>query len=563
MNQDTSLEDSLETLGAALRSRPRLTDRVMDEVRRDVAEGAMPPRTTVRRPWKRFAAAAGTFAMVAAILLAVMMLFPSRSVGWAEVTQAIHAQKWIRATVRFPDGADGTMWLSPDQQIWAFRVSDSSYFYSGRERVKYEYVPGPGDRSVTKLPLGEDSAQRVLSMNALSQGKSAVGHWLFGTEKILSQERREITEAGKTWIEFRMTLWRGDRNQATLRVDPETKLPVSLALASPTNPKDPLTWLFDYPEHGPLDIYALGVPRETKIDDRMPSNDALEVLRAMVSSREEIGDFRLLVGEYSIYGDRGAVVWRKGDRWRVDSYSNDGNVTPVVEPPNDRDWAEWFEARLKGYEPIPVFVCDGKTVWENSSSLPGARPRWKVSAVIAPQDLMSGDGLGSLPLSPRVKIASLLFPDLWPKAGWGFEFDPQPADAPGCVLIKRSEPRATERPLVGHEWYYIDPAKHHAVVRVESFSLPPESPRDPNAARTRATIRMDNFQQTKQGFWYPAVIYMTMPVYNLMPGGDKINLRQDPGVIQQMKTTIRYHFEFVTDLPDSLFTIGDARAPQE
>ena len=30
-----------------------------------------------------------------------------------------------------------------------------------------------------------------------------------------------------------------------------------------------------------------------------------------------------------------------------------------------------------------------------------------------------------------------------------------------------------------------------------------------------------------------------------------------------MKTTIRYHFDFVTDLPDSLFTIGDTRAPQE
>ena len=102
-------------------------------------------------------------------------------------TQAIHAQKWIHATVRYPEGGDGTMWLSPDQQIWALRLNDSSYFfYSGRERVKYEYVPSPGDRSVTKLPLGEDSAQRVLSMNALSQGKSAVGHWLIGIEKILS-----------------------------------------------------------------------------------------------------------------------------------------------------------------------------------------------------------------------------------------------------------------------------------------------------------------------------------------------------------------------------------------
>jgi hypothetical protein len=563
MNQDTNLEDSLEALGAALRSRPRLTDRVMDEVRRAVAEGAMPPQTTVRRPRQLFAAAAGTFAMVAAILLAVMMLFPSRSVGWAEVTQAIHAQKWIRATVRYTDGGNGTMWLSPDQQIWAFRLNDSSYFYSGRERVKYEYVPSPGDRSVTKLPLGEDSAQRVLSMNALSQGKSAVGHWLFGTEKILSQERREITEAGKTWIEFRMTLWRGDRNQAILRVDPETKLPVSLALVSPTNPKDPLTWHFDYPDHGPVDIYALGVPPETKVDDRMPSNDALKVLRAMVSSREEIGDFRLLVGEYSGYGDLGAVVWRKGDLWRVDSYSNHGNVTPAVEPPEGQDWAKWFEARLKGHEPIPIYVCDGRTVWVNSDPLPGARPRWKVSPHIGPQDLMSGEGLGSLPGCLNVKIASLLFPDLSPKRGWDFEFDPQPSDAPGCVLLKRSARLATEKPLVGHEWYYVDPAKHHAVVRAELFNLPPESPSDPIATRQRQTIRMDNFQQTKQGFWYPAVIY------NTMADDDEIQPRKDHGgrpvpvgAILQVKQTIRYHFDFAADLPDSLFTVDDTRAPQ-
>ena len=67
----------------------------MDEVRRAVAEGAIPPPTTVRRARHLFAAAAGTFAMVAAILLTVMMLFPSRSAGWAEVTQPIYAAKWI------------------------------------------------------------------------------------------------------------------------------------------------------------------------------------------------------------------------------------------------------------------------------------------------------------------------------------------------------------------------------------------------------------------------------------------------------------------------------------
>ncbi len=122
---------------------------------------------------------------------------------------------------------------------------------------------------------------------------------------------------------------------------------------------------------------------------------------------------------------------------------------------------------------------------------------------------------------------------------------------------------ATSIPAVGHEWYYVDPAKRHAVVRVELFSLPPESPSDSNAARTRATIRMDNFQQTKQGFWYPAVIHTTMPVYTIMPGGGEINLRQDPGAIRQMKATIRYHFDFAADLLDSLFTVGETRAPEK
>ena len=445
------------------------------------------------------------------------------------------------------------MWLSPEQQIWAFRLGGSSYFYNGLEQVKYEFREG--DKSITKLPLGEDNAQRVLSMNAWSHGKSAVGHWLFGTEKIVSQERREVAEAGKTWLEFRMTLWRGDMNQATLRVDPETRLPVYLLLMSPKNSKESIKWQFDYPADGPTDIYALGVPHETKIDDRMPLNDALAVLRAIAKSREGIGDFRLLVGEYPAYGQFGSVVWRKGDRWRVDLYWDHGNDNFAVEPPEGQNWAEWFEARLKGCESVPVFVCDGKTVWENSRPLPGARPQWKVSPHTGPQDLMSGEGRGSLPGSHNVKIASLLFPDLSPKIGWGFEFDPQPADGRGCVLLKRSARLATKEPLVGHEWYYVDPAKSHAVVRA-SFSTCRPTRSDPEASRTRETIRMEDFQQTKQGFWYPTIIH------NTMPSAPVVNPQQDQPAIEQWKTTIRYHFDFTADLPDSLFTIEDARAAQ-
>ena len=237
-------------------------------------------------------------------------------------------------------------------------MGGSSYFYDGLEQVKYEFPEG--GKSITKLPLGEDDAQRVLSMNALSQGKSAVGHWLFGTEKIVSQERREVTEAGKTWIEFQMTLWRGDMNQATLRVDPETRLPVYLLLMSPKNAKKSIKWQFDYPADGPTDIYALGVPHETKIDDRMPSNDALAVLRAIAKSRERIGDFRLLVGESPAYGQFGSVVGVKGIAGEWIYTGTTAMTTLRSSHLKDQNWAEWFEAQLKGCEPVPVLSAMGR-----------------------------------------------------------------------------------------------------------------------------------------------------------------------------------------------------------
>jgi hypothetical protein len=288
----------------------------------------------------------------------------------------------------------------------------------------------------------------------------------------------------------------------------------------------------------------------------MPSDHALAVLRAMAESRKGIGDFRLLVGTYPGHGRLGIVVVRKGDRWRVDSYSHDGDGDVATEPPGDRVWAEWFEERLKRGEPTPLYVCDGKSVWENSDPRPGGEPVWKASRHIGPQDLMSGEGLGGLSGAPDVKIASLLFPDLSPRPGWGFEFDPKPADAPGCVLLKRSARLATAEPLVGHEWYYVDPAKGHVVVRAALFNLPPDAAGDPGASRTRQTIRMEDFLRTSRGFWYPAVIHDSRPAALAVDAG------QDRGAIRREETTVRYHFDLAADLPESLFTIDAARAPE-
>jgi len=558
MNQNTSLEDRLEALGAAIRERPRLTDRVMDEVRESGADGPTeePPTPLTRakqRRWKILAASVISVATVAGGVLIALLIVPSPSVGWADVTKAIQSQKWIRGTAAFPDDRDGTMWLSPERQIWAFRSKRSFRFFDGRERAKYEYYGG--SRAIERLPLGEEDARRVLPLDALSQDKDAIGPWLFGTEKIVDQKRREVTEDGKTWIEFQMVLWRGDANQATLRVDPETKLPVYLLVSAPGDASKSFKWQFDYPEDGPTDIYALGVPREIKIDDQMPSDEVQRVLDAMAASRALIGDFRLLVAEEE--DNRVFIVMRKGDRWRVD-------VCTGFYPPKPADGgaaSDWFAERLKRSEPIPQYICDGKTVYKNPKVRPissdGDSIQWERSRH-APQDLLSTGGSfdRSLSCAPYVTLATFVYPDLTPIRGWGFEFDPQPADSPGCVLIKRSARTTRKEPWRAHEWFYLDPAKGHAVIRAELFGLPADAPADPEVAGGQ-TIRMESFQQSPQGFWYPTVAHDTRSTVGEL---------NDKGEILQRKTapqttTVRYDFDFEVNLPDSLFTIDDAQLP--
>jgi len=173
----------------------------------------------------------------------------------------------MRARTTHLDGKTGTMWLSTQRKIWAFRTDALLQFADGGQRAKYEYRVGA--KQITKFSLGENDLQRVMPLNDLAQNKQVLGPWLFGSEKILSQQRREIVEDGKRWIEFDLVLWRGDSNQTTLRVDPQTKLPVFLSLKAPTDPTKTIQWKFDYPEDGPQNVYALGVPAEIKIDDRM------------------------------------------------------------------------------------------------------------------------------------------------------------------------------------------------------------------------------------------------------------------------------------------------------
>lgn len=507
-----------------------------------------PPTTVAPRGWKGrwrlVAASVVTVVTVAGAVLIALLAFPSPTIGWADVTKAIQSQKWIRGTFTYPAGDRANMWLSPERQIWASRGGRDFLFFDGRERAKYEYFGG----AIFKSPLGEEDAGRVLPMDALSQDKDAIGPWLFGSVKIVDQERREVMEGGKKWIEFHLVLFPGKANQATLRVDPETRLPVYLFVTSPDDASLAHRWDFDYPEDGPTDIYALGVPREAKIDDRMPSDEAQRLFDAMAASRAMIGDFRLMVAEDE--EDRIFIVSRKGDRWRVDVCHGLDPREPAV----DQAVSDWFAELLKRSTPIPLYICDGKTVYRNPSLGRSTEKdvRWrKVGRYVAPQDLMSVGWLRytGLAFASYVKLWELVYPDLTPAGSTPFELDRRPPDAPGCVLTKRFS--LSTGGTAWHEWCYVDPAKGHAVVRAELFYVPADTPPDPESCTEHWSMRMEDFRQTTNGLWYPTVLRNTGFVVD--HEDEMAGRRPAPRTI-----TVYYHMDCDVDLPDSLFTIDDA-----
>lgn len=534
MNRRNTLEDQLESIGAALRSRPSLSDRVMTQVRSAVAEDAVPaaPAVLQVQPRRRFLRSAMAAAVAIAAAALVAILFPSPSaIGCAQVAEALKAQKWIRGQVTYANGKQGTVWISPKRQLWALKLDPSVSFFDGREYAKYEYRGGA--EPITKLPLGEADAERVLPLEAIAADKDRLGPWLLG-ETILQQQRREVTENGETWIEFQLTLARGDITEGTLRVDPKTKLPVYLMLTSREDKTKVTKFVFDYPAEGPADIYALGVPREAKIDELVPLKTTAELLKAVAASRAKIGAFQLIVGHpLGGFGDApvypASLVTRDGDRWRVD-----GCLPPdmpgAVPPPAGAGWDLWAADQVKRSTLVPLFACDGRTIWENTVFPETDGFNWQVSKNAAPQSLMSGEGLGSLNLARHIKFAGLLYPDLSPRRGWSFEIDTEPKDHPGCVLVKRSGEVTAPEPRIAHEWYYVDPAKGHAVVQIELFSVVPGRPAIPANSKSRQTIEMRDFQQAPAGWWYCTELVDTMSSL----------LAEDP----PRRTTIRYAFDF-------------------
>jgi hypothetical protein len=546
MRTTDSIETLLEALGMSLRERPTVIEQIMREVRLvDAATKTVNATSTVARASRRLHRGLWLAATVAGLGVAVILgLFfdPKPSVGWEEMSKAMRGKHWIHAR----NGRGGELWVSPELKRWAHKVNNNWIIFGDEKlRTRQEFKRLTEDRPgvITLTHLGEESVERMLPLDDLAANAAAVQPWIFGTTRIIDQKRRVVTEKGNAWIEFDLTLSPsvGPDYRGTLRIDPKTSLPARLREMSESHADDmrkwELQWEFAYPDRGPSEIYDLGVPRGAAVKDRMPSNTAQRVLDAMAASRARIGDFRMITwpsprgpfdGLFGMLTSMPQVVWRKGERWRVDRCVQEQGAAGEFKPAAGQSQDDWLDERMRHTQPI--LICDGRIVNVNDSSENPLVVNWRPGKW-APQDLLAGNR--SSCCLGQIYFAAKVYPDLTAPPGWNLEFDPQPGDADGCVLIRLSAESTVGG--TGNEWYYIDPAKGHAVVRKELFNWSAAAKPDQLPAN-RQTIRMEDFRQSPTGCWYPTVIRYV-------------------NVVGNVDVATHYRFDFDADLPDSLFFV--------
>jgi len=150
-----------------------------------------------------------------------------------------------------------------------------------------------------------------------------------GRKKGLVVEIREEsqTKAGKTYAVYVITIPEHGA-EARITVDSAAHRIVEMATRTAEGPKAPGNYVLeiDYPETGPSDIYAVGVPRDAKVVEKLPSVDLLALHEKVEQARKRFApSYRALIwkgwvppGSDQYQLSQLVVVYKKNGRFRVE-----------------------------------------------------------------------------------------------------------------------------------------------------------------------------------------------------------------------------------------------------
>jgi hypothetical protein len=446
------------------------------ETLRSLVLGRLHPSRPTRR-WKaRLLVGSGLAALMFAA--AVVLLTLGRPViAWAQVAEALQGRPWVHGKLVGPD--DKVMfeeWLSSNRNVSGVKAGPLIAFHDHKRKVVTKYFPGKD--VVYRLPEGTPQEANFLRqvLDLLLDPKGPAKFPFPGME-LIGQSSREVEEDGKKSLEIELLFRfaggsRGGPRPMIIRVDPSTKLPQSLVMQSEDGMKYRAS--IDYPDHGPADVFDMGVPRTAKVVDRSPNEDVDRVLAKLKAGREQFDDYCAFVVENrllspdNLTGFTAYRVWRKGRRWRVEQMRPE---PPVWAPPADVNLA-WWKTHQGDFVFVPRIVSDGKEYWDYYLA-DAWKPGMSVHApgsgqVVGPNQLMAPADDPVLPF-----WCQDLLPEQTghPTAGVGqpdhdreFLVESKPESGPpGTILLRGRDPNPLIKQTADHFRLWIDPASFLAM----------------------------------------------------------------------------------------------------
>jgi hypothetical protein len=557
-------EEFAQSLGA--RAKEELT-RVLQE-----RPKAGMPRTRPASPMaRRLRRAVLAAAAVAAAIFAAVWLWPGDAAqAWAQVVEAVRTKPWVHGVVTTSDGKHvGEIWFSLRSAVAANRDSSRVVYEDSNSGVRQEYDPKQNE--IYRLSSTDVSRKEIRSaqtmFSQLFRGSERLEPNFAGVP-IVKQQRRRVTDQGREWIEYTLSLDYGpQRGSIVIRVDAQTLLPASMEFsdaAEPTAQSRPqVRFALDYPEQGPADVYALGVPRSAKLIDRVPKPELARVLDGVKSSRQRFADsyYAIVFETHETDGQSetqwpAAVlsqVWCKGDCWRVEQgFARSRVHVPAEVLAAGAGKMTWWKEHLKDYDFEPSAVCDGKAIYapkgprRNEQRTP-QNTVWEVWANVNHAEA-------------RMRAASFgpaghYMPELYaypcgisaPYRDNSVELDPSPSVGPAGALLLKYGYRGSMANAISSCRYWVDPARSYVTLRYELGE--PVGPKAGPGARGPDTYVAEGLAQAPSGIWYATVVR-------------RLGAGAPAATQKNASTVIRFFVDFKADMPESLFKPGQLAPPK-
>jgi len=484
-------------------------------------------------------------AAAAVIIIAVMIginhfggSIDGASVAFGQMKQALEKVLWVHSVNNNSSGNDEG-WLSFTQQIEINKKANGKVTYKDyAERIKYVYSPETEtitrtDISNKKFALGTTDVLAIYN-------ETPVEIW----EIVRPEDNR--TEEIKMYI------------------DTENRLPLAVEVRYgniDSNPDYVGNITFDYPENGPQDIYALGVPQSAKIIDLLPEPDVLDVLRTYQQYRNDalsryaavvIFDTEEAVSVEKDVSGFATIIYRDGQRQYGQQYKIFGTADEYADQMGDifvsvMNWCR--QSNLTELNTIDLF----NGVYHYQASYNADDDKWESQPRRDyPEHL--GNYLEVLRQKgwPRIGIKSKNRPDLQVRI-----IENEYSQKYGLICIERlrqgmnygGKHKAMPPTM---QLYYLNPQKDYICQRLEEYrrlTAPWQKDKswlngiDPNNIRPDATIitQVAQYGQTDLGKWYPKVVTRT-----------GVGVRKDgtPGVFTINETI---YLEIAPEFPEGIF----------